>query len=81
MEYDHLADCDERCFPGTGSFVDCMCLLHSKHLICGPVLSFFTMLAFGSNVLQFTKYNAEIYLILLSFGYPCFPQYPLGFTA
>jgi len=44
-------------------------------------IKFFIVLAFGSNMLQFTKYNAEIYLILLSFGYPCFPQYPLGFTA
>ena len=81
MSFVHLAGCDKRYFPGTATVVDCMCLLHSKHLICGPVLSLFIMLAFGSNVLQFTKYNAEIYLILPSFGYPCFPQYPLGFTA
>jgi len=54
MEYDHLADCDERCFPGTGSFVDCMCLLHSKHLICGPVLSFLLCL-----LLEVICYNLQ----------------------
>ena len=54
MSFVHLAGCDKRYFPGTATVVDCMCLLHSKHLICGPVLSFLLCL-----LLEVICYNLQ----------------------